>query len=95
MSYRVEYDPDIKWGRKKEEWGIRRVIITGMFFFLFCAAVHSFWQEGRDVLFRLLLPGDAEITWSSLEQFTQNLQEGIPLRFAAREFCHGILQSGY
>ena len=40
MSYRVEYGEKIKWEKAEEDWGMRRVIITGIFCMFFVLLVH-------------------------------------------------------
>ena len=95
MSYRVEYGEKIKWEKAEEDWGMRRVIITGIFCMFFVLLVHLFWEEGKEVMIRLLVPGDAVTTWNSVQQLAEHLRQGIPLEFAAKEFCHEILQTCY
>lgn len=95
MSYRVEYTWDLKWEKKKDEWGIRLVIVSGFFFVLFLLSVGIFWEQGREVLWQLVFPGDAVLTWNALEDFAGDIQQGIPLRFAAENFCQELVNSGY
>lgn len=94
MSYRVEYDSNVKL-RKKEQWGIRRAIATGICFAVFVLMVHLFWDEGNELLFKLLIPGDTVTTWSSVQQLTEQLRSGVPIQFAVKEFCSEILQGSY
>ena len=95
MAYRVEYDSKVKWEQKSDRNPSRRFLMVCLFFAVFLALVNLNWGVGKEVLFQLLLPGDAHATWSGMLQFSDNLRNGIPVSFAFREFCDGILQSCY
>lgn len=95
MSYRVQYDSNMKWEAEKKSWGVRRLWMIGLCFLLFVGMVFHFWKDGAQVLLQLLLPGDAAMTWLAMEQLTQNLYQGMPLPVAAQEFCYGIIQAVY
>jgi len=94
MSYRVEYDSGGK-PEVQEQWGMRRVMITGVCFVLFLIFVNLFWQNGKALLFELMLPGDSVTTWNSVQQLTEQLRSGVPIQFAVKEFCNDILQGSY
>ena len=95
MAYRVEYDSKVKWEQRSEVNHFSRFFVGCIFFAVYLILVHLNWNTGKEVLFQLLLPGDAHVTWNGMVQMSDNLRNGIPLSFAFREFCNGILQSCY
>ena len=95
MAYRVEYRSKVKWEHRSERNHIRRYLVSFGFFAVFLILVCLNWSVGKEVLLQLLLPGDAHATWNGMVQLSENLRNGIPLSFAFREFCDGILQSCY
>ena len=95
MAYRVEYNSKVKWEHRAEGRYFRRFLMAFGFFALFLILVGFNWSMGKEVLFQLLLPGDAHATWDGMVQLSENLRNGIPASFAFREFCNGILQSCY
>lgn len=95
MSYRVQYDSDMKWEAEKKPGMGRRLWLTGLFLILFFVLVFRYWEDGAQVLRQVLLPGDAVTTWNSLNQFTWNLYQGVSLPVAAKEFCQNVMQSVY
>jgi len=95
MPYRVEYSWDTKWERQDEGWGMRLVVFTAAFFMLFLVLVNTYWQEGREVLLKLVFPGDTEAAMSAVSGFTANLEQGIPLKAAAEAFCRELLNRAY
>ena len=95
MAYRVEYRSRIKWEQKAETKGSCRYLWIGVFFLLFVTLVNLHWEEGRDLLFRLVLPGDSHVTWRCIQELMDSLRQGIPLSCAVQEFCNEILQGCY
>ena len=91
MSYRVEYAHCMKdkCMAATERKGSGAMVI--FFFLIFLGSVCFLWEEGKSVLFQLLLPGDAAKTWNSILTFAMDLNQGIPLEHAAREFCYEVL----
>ena len=68
---------------------------TGVFFLLFLGWAFLFWEQGKQVFLKLLLPGDPAVTWAALETLVLNLEQGVSLPVAAQELCNGIIQSVY
>lgn len=95
MSYRVEYNSELKWEHKDERKGSSRYLWTGLFFLCFLMFVNLCWEEGKEVLFQILLPGDAHVTWNGMLHLSDNLRQGIPFSFAVQEFCNEMLQGCY
>lgn len=91
MGYRITYQP-MKKIRNLEKRRSRRLALTGLFLVLFLIFTHVFWQEGRQFLQSLLIPGDAAVTVSAMEDFTHALSSGIPFSEAFAAFCHSILE---
>ena len=95
MSYRVEYNAALKWEQRTQAKGSHGFLWTGLFLLSFLLLVNLCWEEGKEVLFQILLPGDAHVTWNGMVQLSDNLRQGIPLSFAVREFCNEMLQGCY
>lgn len=95
MAYRVEYDSKVKWEEQPKGKPSCRFLVGCGCFALFLILVSLHWSAGKEILVQLLLPGDAQATWNGMVQLSDNLRNGIPLSFAFREFCDGILQSCY
>lgn len=95
MPYRVEYTWDSKWDRDRRQTNIRLPVLAMLFFTAFVFVTHAFWQEGREVLLQILFPGDPETAIAAFSEFASNLGQGIPLKFAAENFCREILCVGY
>ena len=93
MPYRVDYSASQP--QDRGEWGVRLILSVFGFFCFFSLLVHTFWPEGREVLVKLLFPGDAKAVWSAFGDFSRELDQGLPLRFAAQNFCSGLMSNGY
>lgn len=91
MAYRVDY-PQCGKARKQQKASSKVIPFTILFFLLFLLCAAQFWQQGVDALRELLLPGDAAVTVSALQDFTQALKTGAPLSSAFTEFCQQVLQ---
>lgn len=93
MAYRVEYSSRIKWEQKVDEKKSGSMMWAGLFFVLFLCLVNLRWDEGRELLFQILLPGDAHVTWNCMQQLMDSLRQGTSVSCAVQEFCNEILQS--
>ena len=89
--YRIEY------GSKSggQAGRIRPLILTGIFFLLFCVGVNAFWPEGRVLLRTLLIPGDPDTTLQAAEVFAAELGSGYAVVDAVRNFCSAVWKNGY
>lgn len=69
-------------------------VLCAVFFLCFLVMVCSFWDEGREVLGRVLFPGD----WSAVEYALVLLKEaagtGATPLGCLEAFCRGIIQEG-
>ena len=95
MSYRVEYGSQFRWEQSRETGGKYVWLWTLFSFGVFVLLVNLFWDEGRELLLQLVLPGDAQATWNGMLQFSENLRQGLPLELAVQKFCNEILQGCY
>lgn len=93
MSYRIEYGSGKPRQQSKDPFS-RRLLLTAAFLGIFCALVTLFWQEGRQLLYAILIPGDAEITLEAAEAFADSLSSGASFSHAAADFCRSVLQNG-
>jgi len=91
MSYRVEYGWDME-KRFAPVQSRRRVLgLSLVFFGIFLTLVHLFWADGREVLWKLVFPGNAVVTWNALEDMAYSLRQGKSLISAAECFCREIM----
>lgn len=92
MGYRVEYGPTTQKKRADRGTGGRRAWLTAAFLALFLVLVNICWPQGREVLNRLLWPGDAGATRQAAESFVEELRSGEPLGDAVEGFCREVLR---
>lgn len=95
MSYYVDYFPDAEPQKPRRNPGLRSFLFGMLFFAIFLFTVGRFWQEGREVLGKMLFSGDSVAAWNALETLAADLKHGIPLEFAAENFYLEILKRGY
>ncbi len=88
MGYRIEYEPIP--GSEKENTP-KLAVMTAICMLFFLLLVNTFWLQGKEALQKLLLPGDASVTASALEDLAQDLREGENLSYALESFCRKIL----
>lgn len=91
MGYRIEYQP-VKKLRGVEKRKSIAAALTAVCFLLFVLLTYCFWPDGIMVLRDCLLPGNAEVTASALENLTRDLKAGEPLGTSVAAFCQTILQ---
>ena len=91
MGYRIEYEGFQKEGEKKEDSNAARILLTLMFSAVCFLLVMTCWQEGRDLLRRLVIPGDPDQTIQAAYVFAKGLGDGAPIQEAAAAFCETVL----
>ncbi len=91
MPYCISYE-----GEKKGHQGrsVRRMAMTVFFFGWFIWTVSHNWQEGRQLLQSLLIPGDPQETLEAVQVFAQELSCGFTLGDAMKNFCTAVLNHG-
>lgn len=94
MSYRVEYGPAGEKEKTAGEAGGRLIALTAVCLLTFLILVNVFWPRGRDVLQRILWPGDSEVTQQAVEAFVDELRYGVSIGDAAEGFCLAVLKDG-
>lgn len=93
MAYRITYLP-VKKVRGMEKRTARAPALGTIFFLLFLLLVHSAWPRGREVMQRLIFPGDAAVTAAALEELTGALKSGERLSEALEGFCSSVMENG-
>jgi len=93
VSYRIEYTSEGE-HKKMANFG-NRIFLTIGFFICFLWMVNTYWPEGRDLLKRILIPGDPEVIMQAAEVFAQELSSGFTVTDAAKNFCIAIMEHGY
>jgi hypothetical protein len=91
MGYRIDYGP-VKKIRSVEKRKSGLAALTGLFFLLFVITVCCLWPEGVAELRQILLPGDAAVTTSAMEELTDSLRAGEKIVDSIRTFCARILE---
>lgn len=91
LAYRIEYEESQCHNHTFHAFP--RILMTGLCFVCFLAAVNFFWPEGREVLRLLLIPGSPDATLEAAETFVSELQCGSRLKSAATDFFRNM--SGY
>ena len=93
MGYQIVYETE----KSKDEKGcyFLHLILTPCFFGVFLWMVGYFWPDGRELLKRLTIPGEPEITLEAIEVFAQEVGSGISLMDAVRNFCLVVLNHGH
>lgn len=89
MGYRVEYGRE---KTKSEQWGMRRILFTLLFLGVLAGTLKLSWPEGAKLARQLVLPEQVVAVWQGTDELAKNLGEGIPLRFALKEFYHGVTE---
>ena len=91
MGYRIVYDRELE---KHKQNRFRRGqvgLLTAAFFVMFILSVKLFWEEGTDMLWDILLPGNEDITRSAMDQMVAQLRSGVGLKEAVTAFCREII----
>ena len=86
---------DSKSGKKRQKGRGRCVILTGVFFLIFCMAVCIYWPDGKTLLQTLVIPGDPETTLQAAEVFAAEVASGYAFTDAVKNFCSIIIENGY
>ena len=69
-------------------------VLCAVFFLCFLVMVCSFWTEGREVLGRVLFPGDWAAVEDALVLFKKAAETGATPIECLEAFCSGIIQEG-
>ena len=92
MDYKIIYGKES--GKKQNRLGLRVVLMTIGFFFLFLNAVSYFWPEGRELMKNLVPLRETERTFHAAEVFSQELASGFSVRDAVGNFVDSLLEYG-
>lgn len=92
MGYRLDYGP-VKVVRRLERRFFRKAALTTLFFFLFCVLVCTLWADGREILQKLIFPGDLAVTAAALEELTTDLRTGAGILSSLKRFCMTVLEN--
>ena len=91
MGYRIEYEGYEKEQNPKEDTNTARILLTLMFSAACFLLVMTCWQEGRELLLKLVIPGDPEQTIQAVCTFAEELRDGAPIQRAAAAFCESVI----
>lgn len=92
MSYRIEYDGEVKkYSRNRVSHLGRYTLVVFLTFLLF---VNSCWPAGREALNQILFPGDSNTVEAALVTLADSLQAGNGPIDAVEAFCREILDHG-
>lgn len=91
MGYRTEYGSVSRRKNAKTSSGIRVVLFTIIFLYMFAYLVNSYWPEGREVLQKVIWPADMQTSGQVVQAFVKKLRLGIPIWDAVESFCREIV----
>lgn len=91
MGYRMEYEGYQREDIPQKNGNTARVALTVLFSVICILLVMTCWQEGRDLLLKLVIPGEPAQTIQAACVFAQELQDGAPILEAAAVFCESVL----
>ena len=94
MGYRVDYGPMDRAMRKYNYRVSGWPVLCAVFFLCFLVMVCSFWDEGREVLGRVLFPGDWAAVEDALVLFKEAAETGATAIECLEAFCSGIILEG-
>ena len=91
MSYSIRYNPDLnkKYPKPKNNKPIsvkRLAVISVLIVFAYVFASKGWYK--------ILLPGNPDVTASALSSFVEKIGEGKPVIEAVYSFCEEIIDSG-
>lgn len=93
MGYRIVYGekPFRKFGtcRIKKRLGT----MTAGFFLLFLLLTNLCWPEGRQKLWEICIPGNAQVTAAAFEAMVEDLRAGESVSDALTVFCQEIIHN--
>lgn len=91
MGYRIVYgeDPGKKFGTGSR--CSRFGILTVCCFLLFLLLTNLFWPAGKQMLWELCIPGDAELTAAAFETMVEDIRVGEPISDALTAFCREVI----
>ena len=91
MGYRVDYRPMDRAIRKSRCRVCGWPLLWAVFFLCFLVIVCSFWDEGREVLCRILFPGDWIVVEEALARFQEAVRAGDSAADCLETFCRRVL----
>jgi len=91
MGYTITYQPARNL-HQADTRRKRRIVLTGIVLCCFVLLTYFFWPDGRAYLQSALIPGDAAVTVSAMEEFSHSLKNGIPFSDGLYTFCLRVLE---
>lgn len=89
MSYRIEYQATKKVRGLEKRTAVLPALAGCLVLSLLL--VSAFWPRGREMMERLLIPGDPAVTAAALEELSEDLQSGESIQDALDAFCRQVL----
>lgn len=91
MPYQIIYEsgPTIKLSKKRSRFPFAIILFIIFGFLLF-----HFWDTGREVLAKLIFPGDIFQAREAAEAFAAELYSGVPFATALEDFCRQLMEQG-
>ena len=91
MSYSIRYNPDLnkKYPKSKnyKPISVKRLAVIGLLIVFAYVSASKGW-------YKILLPGNPDVTASALSSFVEKIGEGKPIKEAVYSFCEEIIDSG-
>jgi len=94
MGYIIRYGPEKqvkqKNGKMWEALGVQGM--TAFFLALFILFAGLFWKDGKEVMKRWLIPGEAGATETAAMKLVEDIRSGEPVLDAVDAFCREIFK---
>lgn len=91
MSYNIRYNPDqnkkYPKSQKYKPIFVKQLAIAGLLIVFVYVSASKGW-------YKILLPGNPDVTASALSSFVEKIGEGKPVKEAVYSFCEEIIDSG-
>lgn len=87
MGYQIQYGENTP--KRKQEKRFTARLGAGLL--ALGLLVSCLWPRWADQLRRVVFSGDVAVTAAAMEELSQELQTGVPLSQAWRQFCRSIL----
>jgi len=91
MAYRIEYSESRE---KRRNTGRGRIYLTLFWMGVFLILVCTFWPDGRQLLRRVLIPGDPEHTLHAAAKMLGQLRDGADMGDAVTAFYRTVTEYG-
>lgn len=91
MAYRIEYATNAKYQPTQMLRKDKLAKLAIVFFLIFLLLTTLYWPQGKQMLQKMILPCDMEVTTQAFGTMIADIRGGEPLDEAVGAFCRQIL----